>query len=100
MDTMFVDMSYLGDTEWSWDPPGLSPNQTLMRVKFLCSVILERKDAVMLALIGKQTECDNEQPLRYAKNSRLHILLFPPRPFLLDFFQLNNVNYYETFVYY
>jgi len=51
---------------------------------FYVPIILERKDAVVPALIGKQRECDNEQPLGYVKSSRLHILLLPPLTILLE----------------
>lgn len=35
---------------------------------FYAPIILERKDAVMLTLLGKQRGRDNEQSLEYAKN--------------------------------
>lgn len=80
-DTMSLgDMLHLSDTEWSRDPPGLRVERPTCVSSFYVLVILERRDAVVPALIGKQRECDNEQPLGYAKNSRLHILLFPPLP--------------------
>jgi len=49
---------------------------------FYAPIILERKDAVMLTLLGKQRGRDNEQSLEYAKNWRLRILLFSSRYYL------------------
>lgn len=49
---------------------------------FYVPIILERKDAVMVALLGKQRGRVNEQSLEYAKNWRLRILLFSSRYYL------------------
>lgn len=55
------DPSHLSDIEWSRDYG--SSDQRSCVSSFYVSVILERKDAVMLALLGKQRGRNNEQSL-------------------------------------
>lgn len=56
--------------------------QRSCKSSFYVPIILERKDAVMLALLGKQRGRVNEQSLEYAKNWRLRTLLFSSRYYL------------------